>query len=348
MSDAGKAAGAASDKTAGAGAGAGAGAAGAADKGAGGAGAGAGGAAAGADKATAGADAGKGTIIDTAGAGAGAGADKGAGTAPATWPEDWRDQIAGGDAKMGALLKRYSDPGAVAKALGALRTRLDSGEFKKGLAADATPEEITAFRKENGIPDKPEQYEMPKDIEILDMDRPIIDGYLADAHKRNLTPAEAQANIKFFYEAREAMAAQVDERDKQRKAENEDILHQTWGAEFRSNINGVVQFVESQTSKEFCAALMSARMGNGNIVGNDATALNFLVGLMKEINPHGTLVPSGEASAKALTDRIGELEAMQRDEKGRKEYYRDDKYSNELKGLYEQRERMNSRQGRAA
>lgn len=343
MSDAGKAAGAGVDKAAGAGAGAAG-----ADKGAAGAAAGA----AGADKGTGAAAGDKGaaskagTIIADAGA---AGADKGAagdaGAAPATWPEDWRDQISGGDAKMGALLKRYSDPGAVAKALGALRTRLDSGEFKKGLAADATEKEIADYRKENGIPDKPEGYELPKGIEVLDMDKPIVEGYLADAHKRNLTPAEAQANIKFFYEAREAMAAQVDEKDKQRKAENEDILHQTWGGEFRANINGVVQFVESQTSKEFCKALMSARMGNGNIVGNDATALNFLVGLMKEINPHGTLVPSGEASNKAITDRIAVLENMQRDNPpgSKKEYFRDDKFSNELKGLYGQQEKIKAR-----
>lgn len=267
-------------------------------------------------------------------------------TAPSNWPTDWRDQIAGGDEKKMALLKRYSDPSAVANALASLRTRLDSGEFKKGLPANATETELADYRKENGIPEKPEGYELPKGIEVTDLDKPIIDGYLADAHKRNLSPAETQANISFFYQAREAMAAQMHEADVQRKAENEDILHQSWGPEFRGNIAGIKAFVESQTSADFYAQLMTARMGNGNIVGNDATALSFLVGLMKEINPQGTLVPSGEASTKALTDRIGELEKMQRE--NRKEYFRDDKYSTELKGLYEQRDRMSARQGKAA
>lgn len=344
MSDAGKAGAAGADKIADAGA------AGAADKGVGGA--------SGADKGTAGgagaADKGAGgkapTITDGAGA---AGADKGAdagagGGAAATWPEDWRDQISGGDPKMAALLKRYSDPGAVAKGLAALRTRLDSGEFKKGLAADANEKEIADYRKENGIPDKPEGYKLPEGITVPDADKPIIEGYFADAHKRNLTPAEAQANVAFFYSAREAMAEQMAEADTKRKTENEDILHQTWGPEFRSNINGAVQFVESLTSKAFCADLMNARLGSGNIFGNDATALSFIVAAMKEINPTGTLVPSGEASLKGLTDRIAEIEAMQRDPVKRKEYFRDNKLGDELKGLYEMRDKVSARAGKAA
>lgn len=262
---------------------------------------------------------------------------------PATWPDDWRDQIAGGDAKLGGLLKRYSDPGAVAKALGALRTRLDSGEFKKGLPADANEAEIAEYRKDNGIPDKAEGYELPKGVEVTDLDQPIIDAYRADALKNNLTPAEVQRNIAFFYKAREDMAAQTFEADRQKQEEGRDALTAAWGPEFRSNINGMKSFIEAQTSPEFYAQLMAGRLGNGNIIGNDAGALQFFVSLMKEVNPTATLIPSGDASSKGLADRIGELEAMQRDPNKRKEYYGDEKYSKELLKLYEQRDKVAAR-----
>lgn len=299
--------------------------------------------------AAAGADAGKGaaSVVDAAlAADAGAG-DAGKGAAQHSWPDDWRDQIAGGDAKLGGLLKRYSDPGAVAKALGALRTRLDSGEFKKGLAADANEAEIAEYRKENGIPDKAEGYELPKGVKVEELDQPIIDAYRANALKNNLTPAEVQRNIEFFYQAREQMAAQTFEADAQRKAENEDALRTQWGPEFRSNIAGLKSFIVGQTNEEFFGNLMTARLGNGNIVGNDAQALQFLVSAMKEINPTATLIPGGDSSAKGLSDRIGELEAMQRDPAKRQEYYRDDKYSNELLQLYAQRDKVAAR-GKAA
>lgn len=360
MSDAGKgAAGAVLDKTsAGTGTGTGAGAGDAATRAA---------AAAGAGKGT-GADAGKGASSGT-GAGAGkaagsmvdaalAGADKGGagdgagdgdgGAAAASWPADWRDQIAGGDAKLGGLLKRYSDPGAVARALGALRTRLDSGEFKKGLPDNATETEIAAFRKDNGIPDKPDGYEIPKGIEVLDVDQPIIDAYREQALKNNIPPGEVQRNLSFFYEAREMMAAQVNEADAFRKAESEDILRQAWGPEYRGNVNGTKAWIVSQTSEQFYDDLMGARMKNGKLIGNDADAWQFLVSQMKELNPTGTLVPSGEQSMKGLNNRIEELEAMQRgDEKTRKLYFSDDKYSKELMGLYDQRDKHAKRNSAA-
>jgi hypothetical protein len=291
-----------------------------------------------------------GSVVDQALAGKGSAdgkggsADAGAGAAAAQkWPDDWRDQFAGGDEKKLALAKRYSTPDAAFNALMALRTRLDSGEFKKGLPANATEDEIAQYRKDNGIPDKADGYELPKGLpeKILDIDKPIIDAYLAGALKDNVPPAEVQRNLAFFYEAREQMAAQAAEADAQRKAENEDLLRQEWGGEFRGNIAGMKSFIVSQTSPEFFAELMTARMGNGNIVGNDATALKFLVQMMKEINPTATIVPNGEASLKGLNDRIAELEAMQRDEKTRKEYYRDEKYSKELLGLYSQRDKVN-------
>ena len=97
------------------------------------------------------------------GAGAGAGDDKGAaatftkqaqvgdaGNTEAAWPQDWRDQLAGGDEKLVKRAQRYASPRDVWNALVAAQNRISSGELKSVLPKDAKPEEIAAWRTEQG------------------------------------------------------------------------------------------------------------------------------------------------------------------------------------------------------
>src|SRR5215471_1543289 len=123
---------------------------------------GAGGGGAGGDAGSAGVGAGAGAGTGS-GSGAGAAADRGAGAGAGSavgdrpwYGEDWRERLAGSDAKKLDQLKRYADPSAFASAHFGLTDRIARGELKapaKPLAADATAEQKTEWRKEQGLPE---------------------------------------------------------------------------------------------------------------------------------------------------------------------------------------------------
>ena len=69
------------------------------------------------------------------------------------WSDDWRSKMAGGDAKEAKRLERFASPKEVFKSYRAFETRLSSGELKSAMPKDAKPENLTAWRAENGIPE---------------------------------------------------------------------------------------------------------------------------------------------------------------------------------------------------
>ena len=89
------------------------------------------------------------------------------------WPSDWATRMSKGDEKVAKQFSRYASPEALAEAHISLRRRFDSGEFRAALPKDAKPEEVSAWRKDNGIPEKPEAYDL-KGLEIPEGDKEII------------------------------------------------------------------------------------------------------------------------------------------------------------------------------
>ena len=81
-------------------------------------------------------------------------------TPTAKWPDDWREQLAAGDEGLLKQLKRYASPANYAKAGFEAQQRLRAGQAKEPLPENPTPEQITAWRKDNGIPEAPDGYKI--------------------------------------------------------------------------------------------------------------------------------------------------------------------------------------------
>ena len=120
--------------------------------------------------------------------------DDKAAPAPPTWPADWRDQMASAlpeaeRAKELERLKRFNSPNEVYKSNRELESRMSSGEFKRPLPKDATPEQLSAWRKENGIPEKAEEYfpkiKMKDGLVIGEQDKPYVNKFLESLHGTN-------------------------------------------------------------------------------------------------------------------------------------------------------------------
>ena len=328
--------------TGGAGGGAASGAAASGDAGAGGALA-ASGAASGDGKTALGAP-------DPAAGGAAAGA---AGGAPAGggaddkgyWPADWQDRVSKGDEKRAAVLKRYASPEAVADALIAAQTRIRSGALVPTLPANAKPEELAAWRKDNGIPEKASDYDLKFDngIVIGEQDKPVIGKFLEAAHSQNMRPEQVKATVAWYYQEQERLAEETAQRDETQRLETLDKLNVEWGKNFRTEVN-LIHSVLSRFPDDVREALEGARLPDGRALFNHPEVMRGFSAIARELNPAGVLAPSGGGDvAQTLKTEIEQIEkwmSAPRKSPDGKKYWEDDKVQARYRDLLDMRMKM--------
>lgn len=300
------------------------------------------GGAAGADKGgaagAAGADAGKtaaGTIVD---AGAAGGADKGAAEAAAAAAAaggdkggaqpDWRSRMAGSDADALKRLARFPDEGALFKSYRALEARLSSGELKKALPEGATAEEITTWRKENGLPEKAEGYvealALPNGLVLGEADKPIVAEFAAAALEGNIDPKAFNGLVTKYYAIQDQQRAKQETDDATFKQSSEDTLRGAWeGPAYRQNLTAISNMMAGWP-KGLAERVLAGRTAayqdeNGKLVeprklGDDPAFVQQMAALALELNPAASLVPAGATNAaKGVADRIEEIRKFRRE-----------------------------------
>ena len=154
----------------------------------------------------------------------------------ASIPDQWRELFAGGDEKALARLKRFGGPQGVIKSLLAAEHKIRSGEYKKIPGADATDEEKAAWRKELGVPDKPDGYKVP-DVEghkWLDEDKPIINTFLQQLHGADASQAVIDKMLSTYATITTAQKEAVANKDRSDLVAIRDHMRDQHGPEFRS------------------------------------------------------------------------------------------------------------------
>lgn len=261
------------------------------------------------------------------------------------WREDWRDLMAGGDEKERKRLDRFRSPVDVYKSNRELEKKLSSGDVKAKLAADATPEQIAAWRKDNGIPEKPDGYleKLPSGLVIGDDDKPMLEGYLAEVHGANASPEVVAKTLDWYYRQQDVAAAAQADADKAFKQSAEDALRAEWGAEYRGNVNSIMSFLDAAPPTDdgspLKGLLMGARLSDGTLLGNNPTALKWLASLAQEANPAGFVAPSaGTSQADSVAAEIAKIEGIMRTD--RRAYDKDEKMQARLRDLYDAQEKL--------
>src|SRR3546814_10458699 len=100
------------------------------------------------------------------------------------------------------------------------RCALVTGVQTCALPIYATPEQIAEWRKEQGIPEKPEDYDLKFDngLVIGEADKPLVAAFLKASHATNVTPAQAKAQIASYYAIQEQQQAARAEKDEDRNS----------------------------------------------------------------------------------------------------------------------------------
>lgn len=259
---------------------------------------------------------------------------------PADFPDDWREKMAGDDKKFLNVLKRYASPITFANAFKAHQQKIRSGELKTPLPENASDEQVAQWRKENGIPEKPEDYDLGK-IEISDEDRPQVDEYLKVAHDQNFTPDQVKANLATYFKLKADAEEQLAERDAATKAETEDALRAEFGGDYRRNMQAITTLLEGGPEGLY-DNLMGARLADGTKLGDNANALRWLVQTARELNPMPSVTIGGsENQLQSIEDRLAEISKFRRE--NRTAYNKDEKMQQEERDLIDAQARLKRR-----
>ncbi len=265
-----------------------------------------------------------------------------------TWPTDWRTQLAGDDKAYLKTLERFDSPTALAKSYREMQTKISSGQMRTPApAADATPEVVATWRKENGIPDAPagyvEKLALSNGMVPGEADKPIISSFAERAHSLTMPPEQFNGMVSQYYEMLDTQAQERQVADHSFKVQAQDTLNKEWGPEFRPNINAVSNLLAS-APEGVKDRLFAGRTADGQVIGNDPQVLRWLAGLAREVNPLGTLMPAGTSDPmKSGEARIKEIEGLMRGPEAQTKYWKDSSVQEEYRNLLDAREKMTAR-----
>lgn len=251
--------------------------------------------------------------------GAAAGAAANTGDAGAKWGANWREGWAANDEKKLSWAQRYASPQAMLDAAWSAQERIAKGELAKPLPTNPTAEQLTEYRKANGIPEKADGYwdGLPKELRLEEGDKEILAPYLPVMHELNLSPAQASKLIAF---RQQEMQRHIDERqvaDGELKTKTEDTLRQEWGGEYRAHVNNITGFLRTNFGEEGMDDIMNARTPNGDPLLGSPGVLRSLAQLAVATrggNITITTADGGLVDAKGVDARLGEIVKLMGDD----------------------------------
>lgn len=242
-------------------------------------------------------------------------------TTPTDWPADWRQKgmvqagLPADDKKTLAMLERLTSPGDLVKKVLEQEKIISQGAHKAGLPKDATPEQVTQYRKDNGIPETADKYDLTfaDGLVIGEADKPIVDSLLATMHGKNLPNDVVKDLVGAYFAQEKAFLAQRDADISTNKTTQEDSLRQEWGQEYTPNIKTIGNLTKT-FSQETRNALAGALDSEGYPLLNNKSFLKDLATVARTINPVDVVVSgNGGDQMGSVTDEIGEIEKQIRD-----------------------------------
>lgn len=254
---------------------------------------------------------------------------------PSKFPENWRDELAGADKTLRSQLERFASPQAFAESWRHQQLRISSGELKepaKPLPANATPEQVTAWRKEQGLPDNAAAFvtnaKLANGMVPGADDKPLLDAFAEHAVKQGWTQDQFNANAAWYYEMQGRAAAAQAEADAAFHQTAVAELTQEWGGpqNFKANQNAIASLLDAyfpadakiETASGAMSlkdAFLNARLPDGTVLGNNPAVLRGLVAAGREMNPIATLTGmSGADAAPALAKEKADIEKLMGDQ----------------------------------
>lgn len=225
------------------------------------------------------------------------------------YPDDWREKIAKDDEKVLKKLQRLKTPEDLAKSYLELEKKFSETRAKFQLPEKPTPEDIAKYREENGVPEKPEGYDLNLDggLVIGEYDKPIIDEFVKIAHDKNMPAGELKKAVQSYFEVRAKDEANANAFIKKITQESEAELKANWGDKFTENKNKIATFMESQFGVDESQLLHYAVLPDGTSIATNPKLSNKFLALANNFYQ----VPSDTATNSRVLDIDTEIAGLQ-------------------------------------
>lgn len=247
-----------------------------------------------------------------------AGASSAAGSTEVTfvvWPEGWRSGLLVGSTdseREAKQLERYESPEQIWRKARELERRLSAGELKSALPKGASPEEIARWRAENGVPAKPEDYQItvPAGREIPKDDDAFLRAFLKSAHAANYTQAHVDTALAAFYAEVDRQEQALAEAESAAERDADEKLRAEWGGDYRTN-KAMAESLLSRAPAGFRDRFLNGFLSDHTPIRASIEAWKWLVQMEREINPAATVVPAGSGDlGKTITDELANYKQM--------------------------------------
>ena len=232
-----------------------------------------------------------------------------------SFPETWRQELAGSDKAFRKTLDRFENPAALAKAYKELTARLSSGELKatKPPPDNATPEQIAVWRAEHGLPQSTTAYvdglQLGGGTVTGEAEKALLVSFADQAMKGHWTADQYNQAVGWYFDMQDRMAAQRDHADTTFKHEASADLMREWGRDYVINRNAIAQFFDRSFPEDFKEALLTARLPDGRMLANHPTFNKAILEVAKTINPSGAMLPNASGTGLSnVESRIAEIE----------------------------------------
>jgi len=232
-----------------------------------------------------------------------------------TFPEAWREDLAGGDKAFRKTLDRFDSPAALAKAYKELTVRLSSGDLKatKPPPDNATPEQLAAWRAEQGLPQSATAYvdglQLGDGTVTGEAEKALLASFADEALKSRWTADQYNRAVHWYFDMQDRLAAQRDHADAAFKHEASADLTREWGHDYATNRNAIAQFFDRSFPEDFREALLTARLPDGRVLANHPTFNKAILEVAKSVNPSGAMLPNSAGGGLSnVESRIAEIE----------------------------------------
>jgi len=232
-----------------------------------------------------------------------------------TFPESWREDLAGGDKAFRKTLDRFETPAALAKAYKELTARLSSGDLKatKPPPDNATPEQIAVWRGEQGLPQGAAAFvdglQLGDGTVTGEAEKALLASFAEEAMEGRWTADQYNQAVRWYFDMQDRLAAQRDQADAAFKHQASTDLTREWGHDYATNRNAVAQFFDRSFPEDFREALLTARLPDGRLLANHPTFNKAILEVAKSVNPSGAMLPNASGGGLSnVESRIAEIE----------------------------------------
>lgn len=226
--------------------------------------------------------------------------------------EDWRSGIA--EPGLRRVAEKFTSPAEVVKSYAALQSRLGRSVVKPG--ADASPEEVAAYRRQLGVPESAEGYEvaLPEDLpEPLRADpagEALQRDFLQAMHEAGASNEVVQKALDWYYGNVTQSLNQQAQTAAERRAEAEASLRHEWGGDHERNLTFAQRAVQSFGDGAFVDFLESQEV-EGVKLGDHPVFVRAFAAIGRAMGEDVPLSGEGASGGGSLQARIDALHGLQ-------------------------------------